>query len=79
MKLLKLIARGRKAVVPSSITDSPERAPSSRAVNHRMESAGSGYTNVIPNRQVTKNVGNYTPPPKRAPWTVIPDGVCRGC
>ena len=79
MRLLKLIARGARAIVPTSITDTEERSSSSGCVRNNMAYASGTSATVIPNRTATVNRGKYTAPPKATPFAVIPSGVCRNC
>jgi len=44
-----------------------------------MAYASGTSASVIPNTTATKNRGKYTAPPKRTPWAVIPEGVCKDC
>lgn len=79
MSWLKLKVFGRKAVVPTSITDETSDSGSSGGVRNNMAYASGTRSNVIPNRVVASNRGKYTAPPKATPWVYIPDGVCKDC
>ena len=78
IKFLKLIARGRKAVVPE-----PMFARESSQGLNPLRAPGVGgsatYTNTIPNRTMSVTKDKYTPPPKNTPFAVIPKNVCRNC
>lgn len=79
IKFLKLIARGRKALVPEPMFAKEESGSGTNRIRSHSVAAGSAYTNTIPNRSVTVSKGKYNAPPKNKPFVVIPDGVCKGC
>lgn len=79
IKFLKLIARGKKAVVPKPMFAREENNEGTNPIRSHSKSVSSPFTNVIPNRSVTMVKNKYVAPPKRQPFAVIPEGVCRGC
>lgn len=78
IKFLKLVARGAKALVPQPMF-TKESSEGLNPIRSHSRAVSSPYTSVIPNRSVSVNKGKYTAPPKRTPFAVIPEGVCRGC
>ena len=79
IRFIKAIVSGKKSVVPEPMFSREESTAGLNPIRSHGVSAGSAFTNTIPNRSVTTNKGNYTPPPKNTPFAVIPKGVCSNC
>lgn len=79
MKFMKLVAKGKKALVPKPFFSREKSEPSANPVRAHSKAVDGAYTHVIPNRSATVVTDKYTAPPKRRPWAYIPEGVCKNC
>lgn len=77
---LRLRVKGTPSVTPTPIAEQTSSEAGLNPLRNGLSpSGGNGYTNYIPASGTTSNRGGYTPPPKRTPFVVIPEGVCSNC
>lgn len=79
IKFLKLIARGKKAVVPTPMVEREDSTSGTNPLRSHSKPVSNTFTSVIPNRSVTVVKDKYTTPRKNRPFAIIPKGVCSDC